>query len=136
MPLHAAGVVDDSGNCALVCAAVGWREVHAHRRRWCARGWRALGDDKLLVRESTRTSTVRVAALLHTFNLHPATRSWFPEVGDLECLPTYSAWTEKRKVSVGVDMEAIDAPTAVHDARRDPGRSGASGVGRDRGLSP
>ena len=90
------------------------------------RGWRTLGDDKLLARLDADGS-VRVAALLHTFNLHPSTRTWFPEVGDLERLPTYSAWTEKRKVAVSSIWDAATADVGVPnrvvalDAERNPG---------------
>ena len=63
------------------------------------RGWTALGDDKVLLRLD-RQGAPEAAALLHTFNLHPGTRRWLPEVGDLERLPVYSAWTEKRRVAL------------------------------------
>ena len=113
VPLHAAGIVDDRGNCALVCAPSGGGKS-TMTAAFVRRGWRALGDDKLLARVDD-DGTVRVAALLHTFNLHPATRGWFPEVGDLEQLPTYSAWTDKRKVSassIWSDATAdVGAPT-------------------------
>ena len=126
VPLHAAGIVDDRGNCALVCAPSGGGKS-TMTAAFVRRGWRALGDDKLLARVDD-DGTVRVAALLHTFNLHPATRAWFPEVGDLEQLPTYSAWTDKRKVSASAIWSGatadIGAPTRVVAAEpeRGPGR--------------
>lgn len=95
-PVHAGAVVKD-GVCAIVCAPTG-----GGKTTLCAalvrRGWQVVGDDKILLRLAD--GTPQIAALLHTFNLHPQTRAWFPEVGDLEVLPRYSAWTEKRKVSV------------------------------------
>ncbi|MDQ6824961.1 MAG: hypothetical protein M3007_05795, partial [Candidatus Eremiobacteraeota bacterium] len=83
------------GTCALLCAASGGGKstLTAAMMR---QGWNSLGDDKLLLRINDGKS--EVAALLHTFNLHPKTSQWFPEVGELERLPTYSIWTEKRKV--------------------------------------
>ena len=129
VPLHAAGIVDDRGNCALVCAPSGGGKS-TMTAAFVRRGWRALGDDKLLARVDP-DGTVRVAALLHTFNLHPATRGWFPEVGDLSQLPTYSAWTDKRKVSassIWSDATAdIGAPTRVVALSR----SEAPGAGPD-----
>ena len=62
------------------------------------RGWQAIGDDKLLLACSGQGP--QVGALVHTCNLHPQTRAWFPEVGDLERLPVYSAWTDKRRVPI------------------------------------
>ena len=95
VPVHAAAVALGD-RCALVCAPSGGGKstVTAALLRL---GWRALGDDKVLLRPPGCEGPV-VAALLHTFNLHPRTREWLPEVGDLEALPAYSAWTEKRKV--------------------------------------
>jgi len=98
VPLHAAGIVDDHGNCVLLCAPSGGGKS-TMTTSFVRRGWRTLGDDKLLARIGD-DGEVRVSALLHTFNLDPSTRHWFPEVGDLERLPTYSAWTQKRKLPV------------------------------------
>jgi hypothetical protein len=95
-PIHAAAVVKQ-GICALFCAPTGGGKTTL-TAAFVRRGWQVLGDDKLLLR--MREGKPEVAALLHTFNLHPRTREWFPEVGDLERLPRYSVWTEKRKVSV------------------------------------
>jgi hypothetical protein len=125
VPLHAAGVVHDAGVCALLCAPSGGGKstLSAGLVR---RGWRVLGDDKLLVRTEPGARP-RVAALLHTFNLHPSTREWFPEVGDLEQLPRYSAWTPKRKLSVTSVWDSAPAfeaePTHVVTLER-AGRAG------------
>ncbi len=95
-PVHAAAVERD-GSCVMFCAPTGGGKT-TMTAALVRRGWRVLGDDKLLLH--LRDGEPEVAALLHTFNLHPQTRRWFPEVGDLEHLPRYSVWTEKRKVRV------------------------------------
>jgi hypothetical protein len=123
VPVHAAGVVHDEGVCALLCAPSGGGKSTL-TAALVRRGWRVLGDDKLLLRTEPDGRT-RVAALLHTFNLHPGTRQWFPEVGDLERLPAYSAWTPKRKVKVTSVWDGATAseatPTHVVTLRRVPG---------------
>jgi hypothetical protein len=96
-PLHAASIVGEK-NCALLCATAGGGKSTL-TASMIRRGWRTLGDDKLLLRKNGDGTAV-VAALLHNFNLHPRTRDWFPEVGDLTGLPPYSPWTEKRKVTI------------------------------------
>jgi hypothetical protein len=108
-PIHAAAVVKD-GTCVIFCASTGGGKT-TMTAAFVRRGWQVLGDDKLLLRVQEREP--QVAALLHTFNLHPQTRDWFPEVGDLEQLPRYSVWTEKRKVSIS----SIWSHAPVHRAR-------------------
>jgi hypothetical protein len=97
VPVHAAAVARD-GTCALLCAPSGGGKSTL-TAALVRRGWQALGDDKLLLRSGANRRPF-LAAVLHTFNLDPSVRAWIPEVGDLERLPTYSAWTEKRKVRV------------------------------------
>ncbi|MEN8106979.1 MAG: hypothetical protein ABFS22_03130 [Pseudomonadota bacterium] len=97
VPLHAASITSDK-NCALLCATAGGGKSTL-TASMIRRGWKTLGDDKLLLR-TNEDGAVDVAALLHNFNLHPRTRDWFPEVGDLTGLPPYSPWTEKRKVRI------------------------------------
>ncbi len=108
-PIHAAGVLKDK-TCVLVCAPTGGGKTTL-TAALVRRGWRVLGDDKILLR--MRDGLPEVAALLHTFNLHPKSREWFPEVGDLEQLPRYSVWTEKRKVSVAAIWSHAPAQTAT-----------------------
>ena len=96
VPVHAGAVVR-LGTCALLCAESGGGKTSL-TAALIRRGWQTLGDDKLLLRVR-EDGTPELRALVHTFNLHPRTRGWFPEVGDLETLPTYSGWTEKRKVN-------------------------------------
>lgn len=95
IPLHAAAVVRHD-TCALICAESGGGKTSL-TAALVREGWQTLGDDKLLLRIGA-DGAPELRGLVHTFNLHPRTRSWFPEVGDLERLPAYSDWTEKRKV--------------------------------------
>ncbi len=97
VPIHAGSIVNGS-ICALLCAPSGGGKTSV-TASMIRRGWQTLGDDKLLLRLQPDGSSV-LAAMLHNFNLHPKTREWFPEVGDLTVLPRYSAWTEKRKVRI------------------------------------
>lgn len=97
LPLHAASILGNQ-SCALLCATAGGGKSTL-TASMIRRGWKTLGDDKLLLRENA-DGTADAAALLHNFNLHPRTRNWFPEVGDLSDLPPYSPWTEKRKVRI------------------------------------
>ncbi len=96
IPLHA-GALSHAGRCIIVCAPSGGGKSTLTAALMRA-GWRTLGDDKLLLR--IVDGRPRLAAVLHSLNLHPRTSQWFPEVGDLWLLPAYSAWTEKRKVSI------------------------------------
>lgn len=96
VPVHA-GTVLRNKTCAIICAESGGGKTTL-TAALIRRGWQTLGDDKLLLRIGN-DGTPELRALVHTFNLHPRTRSWFPEVGDLERLPVYSEWTEKRKLN-------------------------------------
>ncbi len=95
VPVHSGTIVKD-GHCAILCAESGGGKTSL-TAAMIRRGFCTLGDDKLLLRIGD-DGAPELRALVHTFNLHPKTREWFPEVGDLERLPTYSEWTEKRKV--------------------------------------
>lgn len=120
IPLHAAAVTDGS-RCAIICAPSGGGKS-TMSAAFIRRGWRAVGDDKLLLRVAD--GRPELAALQRTFNLHPATREWFPEVGDLERLPRYSTWTLKRKVKIETiwPEPAADgaSPTHLLRVRRAP----------------
>jgi hypothetical protein len=120
IPVHAAAVTDGQ-RCAMICAPSGGGKSTL-TAAFVRRGWHAVGDDKVLLRMDRGVS--QIAALQRTFNLHPKTRTWFPEVGDLEALPLYSTWTEKRKVkieSVWADTAAdLASPTHILRVRRDP----------------
>lgn len=121
MPVHGAAVMRDD-QCLILCATSGGGKSTL-TAALVREGWRTLGDDKLLLRMNDG-GTPEVAALQHSFNLHPKTRVWFPEVGNLEGKPRYSAWTEKRKVhpeDVWPGRTALLArPTHVVRVRRDP----------------
>jgi hypothetical protein len=125
VPLHAASITSDT-SCALLCATAGGGKSTL-TASMIRRGWKTLGDDKLLLRKD-KSGDVEVAALLHNFNLHPRTRDWFPEVGDLTGLPPYSPWTEKRKVtieSIWPDSTASSSrPTHLIEVARRPDARG------------
>jgi len=94
VPMHS-GAVTDGERCALVCAGSGGGKS-TFTAALVRRGWRTLGDDKLLLRRVG--AEPEVAAVLHTFNLDPRSTEWWPELGDLRRLPVYSTWTDKRRV--------------------------------------
>jgi hypothetical protein len=125
VPLHAASIAG-SNSCALLCATAGGGKSTL-TASMIRHGWKTLGDDKLLLRRENNGS-VEVSALLHNFNLHPRTRDWFPEVGDLTGLPPYSPWTEKRKVSIeSIWPESTitaSRPTHLLEVARQPGTRG------------
>ena len=124
VPLHAAAVTDGT-RCAIICAPSGGGKS-TMSAAFIRRGWRAVGDDKLLLR--VVNDRAELAALQRTFNLDPLTREWFPEVGDLERLPRYSTWTAKRKVrieSIWPEPAADGAhPTHLLRVRRAPEAGG------------
>jgi hypothetical protein len=100
VPIHA-GAVSDGKSCAVLCAESGGGKSSL-TAAFLHRGWQTLGDDKLLLQiEDGRPVT---HALARTFNLHPDSAGWFPEVteciGDIRRFPQYSSWTEKRKVPI------------------------------------
>jgi hypothetical protein len=99
VPVHAAAVANGP-RVALLCSESGGGKstLTASMLR---HGWRTLGDDKLLLREGER-GTPELGSLLSTFNLDPRTREWMPEIGTLDHLPRYSAWTDKRRVQAAV----------------------------------
>lgn len=105
--VHAAAVAKD-GVCAVLCASSGGGKSTL-TTALVRSGWRSLGDDKLLVRCEDGIGQVR--ALLQTFNLDPAAARRLG-VGDVETLPRYSAFTNKRRV----DLDAIGANAALASA--------------------
>jgi hypothetical protein len=119
VPVHTAAVTDGK-RCVMICAPSGGGKSTLSAA-FVRRGWHAVGDDKVLLRMNDGVS--QIASLQRTFNLHPQTSAWFPEVGDLERLPLYSTWTEKRKVkieSVWADPAAdLASPTHLLRIRRD-----------------
>jgi len=97
-PLHAGSLVPpDKNHCIFMCAPSGVGKttlISAMLRR----GWRTLGDDKILLRKEN--SGVTAFALSRRVHLHPSLASWFPEIGEIEKWPRYSRWTEKRMVKI------------------------------------
>jgi hypothetical protein len=96
IPVHA-GAVARGEKCAILCAPSGGGKSTL-TTALLHEGWSTLGDDKLLLRCGDDGPVV--AALLETFNLHPRTSAWFGGLEDIESLPRYSAWTEKRRVTI------------------------------------
>jgi len=100
-PLHAGSLIPPGGtDCVLVCAPSGVGKTTLISAL-LGRGWRTLGDDKVLLRKENGSIVAR--ALSRRVHLHPALANWFPEIGEIEKWPRYSRWTEKRMVK----MEAI-----------------------------
>lgn len=133
VPVHAAAVTNGS-RCAVICAPSGGGKSTLSAA-FVRRGWRTVGDDKLLLR--LVDGRPHLAALQRTFNLHPCTSAWFPEVGDLERLPQYSTWTAKRKVKIDAiwPEPAADGghPTHLLRVRRVPESGGIVHVPLDSG---
>lgn len=121
--VHAAAVAKN-GRCALLCTGSGGGKSTLTTALVLG-GWSTLGDDKLLLRREHGVPVLR--SLLQTFNLDPATRRWF-DLGDLESLPRYSAWTQKRRVPLdrvrpGAGLE-LAHPTHVVSVTRAHGTHG------------
>lgn len=93
-PLHVGSIVRD-GRCALICASSGGGKS-TFVASMVRRGWKTLGDDKILARRDG--PRIALAALSTGMNLDPAAARWFPEVGDLAAQAPYSRWTAKRKL--------------------------------------
>ena len=126
IPVHAAAVAKN-GACAILCAPSGGGKSTL-TAALARSGWQTLGDDKLLLRRAG--DDVRLRSLLQTFNLDPQTRRWF-DVGDIDGLPRYSAFTNKRRVSIGTicpisPMIESAAPTHVVRVIRDCAIAGVS----------
>jgi hypothetical protein len=94
--LHAAGLTRNDVT-ALVCAGSRGGKT-TFSMAMVSRGWRLIGDDKLLL--GAPDGTWIVAGIKHMMNVDPAAAAWFPELGDLTLLPEYSAWSPKRRVSL------------------------------------
>jgi hypothetical protein len=109
--VHAGAVVKGAA-CALLCAASGGGKSTL-TAALVQNGWKTLGDDKLLLRSEHRVPVL--ASMLQTFNLDPATRRWL-DVGDIESLPRYSAWTQKRRIHVNTigENRAVPRATPTH----------------------
>lgn len=111
-PVHAAAAAKD-GRCVLLCAASGGGKSTL-TAALVRNGWRALGDDKLLMR--SEKGTMQLASLMRTFNLHPRSAQWFTELDGIAQLPRYSAWTPKRRVNLETlaRWSALDSAVITH----------------------
>lgn len=131
VPIHGGAIVKD-GVCALLCASSGGGKSTLTTAMVLS-GWSTLGDDKILLRHEPSGPTVY--SLLQTFNLDPATRRWF-DLGELEALPRYSAWTNKRRVPLNaLRMDAAAAvarPTHIVSVGRDRTQTGIRAHELDR----
>lgn len=97
IPLHAGAVVQ-SMHCVIVTAPSRGGKTTL-TVAMLHRGWKSLGDDKLLVKLAT-DHCVQAYALQSVFNIDPKTSNWFPEIGDLSQLPLDSVWTPKRRLPI------------------------------------
>ena len=107
IPLHGAGLTR-AGVGVVVCAASRGGKT-TFSLAMARRGWRIVGDDKLLLGVVDGRPTV--AAVKHMLNVDPALRNWFPELGDISELPIYSEWSPKRRVSLASIFP--DAPASL-----------------------
>jgi hypothetical protein len=96
VPLHAAGLTDGRSGVVVCAGSRGGKTTFT--LAMARRGWRVVGDDKLLLRRSG--AGIEIAAVKHMLNVDPAAAEWFPEVGDLSGLPLYSEWSPKRRVGL------------------------------------
>ena len=120
LAIHA-GAVLKGETCAMLCATSGGGKSTL-TAALVLNGWSTLGDDKLLLRCENGVPVLR--SLLQTFNLDPASRRWF-DLGDLDALPRYSAWTEKRRVHLNMLRPGASAaaaqPTHIVSVTRNAG---------------
>lgn len=102
VPIHAAGLLSPDaaakGMGVLVCAASGGGKTTL-TVAMVRRGWRSLGDDKLLLRSMGDGAVV--ASVKQMLNIDPAVAAWFPELARIADEPAYSTWTPKRRVNLG-----------------------------------
>ena len=97
-PLHVGSVVGPE-KCALLCATSGGGKS-TFTAALLRRGFRTLGDDKLLAKRVDGMKGMAVRAISRSMNLDPAVARWFPEAAGLSDLPPYSRWTPKRKAVI------------------------------------
>lgn len=105
IPFHGAGLTRVGAGVVVCAASRGGKTTFA--LAMARRGWRIVGDDKLLLGVADGPT---VAAVKHMLNVDPALRDWFPELGDVSELPIYSQWSPKRRVSLASIFP--DAPAA------------------------
>lgn len=125
--LHAGAVTQDDCTAILTAPSRGGKTTLT--AAMLHRGWKTLGDDKLLIytprseperilNEQSEPKAqmgrgVRAYSLETRLNLDPQTRKWFSEIGDITAMPLSSAWTAKRRVpieSIWQERLVTDAP--------------------------
>ncbi|MBL8989986.1 MAG: hypothetical protein JNJ48_00235 [Phycisphaerae bacterium] len=125
-PVHGATLVAPGADrCAVICAPSGSGKTTL-TFSLLRRGWRTLGDDKLLARRVP--GGVEARSLARRLHLDPAASRWLAEAGDIRRFPAYSPWTDKRHV----DLEAVWPGRLLSRAmialvvriRREPGTAG------------
>ncbi len=125
VPLHAAGLTDGSRG-VIVCATSGGGKT-TFTLALVRRGWRSLGDDKLLL---AMNGPRRVSGLTSFMNIDPAAATWFPELQAVAALPEYSAWTPKRRMPIGTLWPHGSAltmePVVLLELERRGGRGGVA----------
>ena len=94
VPLHAAGLVapssgtsDDRDRHGVIVCAMGGGGKTTFTVAMVRRGWRSLGDDKLLLRSTdfgSVTEALIVASIKQILNVDPAAAALFPELADRE----------------------------------------------------
>lgn len=140
-PVHAAGLVSpnaEPGNNRglLICAGSGGGKTTL-AVAMVRRGWRSLGDDKLLL--ATRGTQRTVASIKQMLNIDPAAAAWFPELSGIASQPAYSTWTPKRRVSLGRVWPhaptSTMVPTHLVVVSRSAGRGGIMVSRLDRASS-
>jgi hypothetical protein len=133
VPLHGGGLLEPEKTApstprgVLVCAASGGGKT-TFTIAMVRRGWRSLGDDKLLLRAEAEPGAPTVASVKQMLNIDPAAAAWFPELQGIESEPAYSVWTPKRRVSLGRIWKHAPAttmtPTHLVVVSRKQGRGG------------
>jgi len=130
VPLHAGGLVPPSGEGGvLVCATSGGGKT-TFTIAMARRGWRSLGDDKLLLRAAPAGPAIGnqpfVASIKQMLNISPQAAAWFPELAGIADEPRYSASVDKRRVSLGQTWAHAPIfsmrPTHLAVVARHPGR--------------
>lgn len=133
-PIHAGAIVKD-GTCAILCAPSGGGKSTL-TAAMVLNGWSTLGDDKLLLRHEHGAPVL--SSLLQTFNLDPASRRWF-HFDEIAALPRYSAWTDKRRVTLDFLRSGAGAesarPTHIVNVERDAASSSIHWSPMDRAAT-
>ena len=142
VPLHGGGLVRDGRG--LLCVATSGGGKTTFTVSLIRRGWRALGDDKVLL--ATAAGAPRVVGLLHVLNLDPRARDWFPEIGDLTEVAPYSGGSPKRRQPIEARWPAGHCardvphrparPRTDRRALRDRRDAAVDGRGRRRPAAP